>query len=212
MQKIPRTLLLSILLVVSTAIAEPLAAPGDMRLRHDLQLLNDNSVTNIPLTAWPVSLGDVRNALAEANTAQLDGSTMLAYERLRRRLSWELDISAVDFVFGASGSSEPGVIRTFENTPLAEGEASARLAWVGERFAVNLSATFASNPIDDDEFRPDGTYVGVALGNWMLTAGWQERWFGPGNDGSLILSSNARPCHRELQSKEITARHSRRSG
>jgi hypothetical protein len=27
----------------------------------------------------------------------------------------------------------------------------------------------------------------------LLTAGWQDRWFGPGRDGSLILSNNARP-------------------
>ena len=104
-----------------------------------------------------------------------------------------MDIDSLDFIFGVSASSEPRVIRTFENTPRAEGEASAKLAWVGERFAFNLSATYVSNPFDGDEFRPDGTYVGVALGNWMLTAGWQERWYGPGNDGSLILSSNARP-------------------
>jgi hypothetical protein len=193
MQKTLRTLLLSSFLVASMAIAEPMAAPGDMRLRHDLQLLNDNGVIDIPLTAWPVSLGDVQNALANANIARIDSSEWLAYERLRRRLSWELDIGAVDFAFGASGSSEPRVIRTFENTPRAEAEAGARLTWVGERFAVNLSASYVSNPLDGDEFRPDGTYVGVTLGNWMLTAGWQERWFGPGRDSSLILSSNARP-------------------
>jgi hypothetical protein len=27
----------------------------------------------------------------------------------------------------------------------------------------------------------------------MVTAGWQQRWWGPGNDASSILSSNARP-------------------
>jgi hypothetical protein len=58
---------------------------------------------------------------------------------------------------------------------------------------VNLAATYASNPFDGDEVRPDGTYLGIALGNWMVTAGWQERWWGPGRDGSMILSTNARP-------------------
>ena len=32
-----------------------------------------------------------------------------------------------------------------------------------------------------------------SLGNWMLAAGAMDRWWGPGWDGSLILSSNARP-------------------
>ena len=181
------------LAVTSSALAEPLAAPGDMRLRHDLQLLNDSGVINIPLTAWPVSLGDVHNAINGVDGTDLNESNQLALLRVRQRLSWELDINSVDFVFGISGSSEPRVIRTFENTPRAEGEATAKLAWVGERFAINLAATYVSNPFDGDDFRPDGTYVGAALGNWMVTAGWQERWFGPGNDGSLILSNNERP-------------------
>jgi hypothetical protein len=181
------------LVLASSVVAEPVAAPGDMRLRHDLQLLNDSGVINIPLTAWPVSLGDVNNAIDGVDGAGLSKSNLLALRRVTQRLSWELDVDSPDFVFGISASSEPRVIRTFENTPRAEGEASAKLAWVGERFALNLSATYVSNPLDGDEFRPDGTYVGVALGNWLLTAGWQERWFGPGNDGSLILSNNARP-------------------
>ena len=50
-------------------MAEPLAAPGDTRLRHDLQLLNDSGAINIPLTAWPVALGDVHNALNSVNVA-----------------------------------------------------------------------------------------------------------------------------------------------
>ena len=129
------------LVLASGAVAEPLAAPGDMRLRHDLQLLNDAGVINIPLTAWPVSLGDVNNAIDGVDGASLNKSNLLALSRVTQRLSWELDVDSLDFVFGVSGSSEPRVIRTFENTPRAEGEASAKLAWVGERFAFNLSAT-----------------------------------------------------------------------
>jgi hypothetical protein len=58
---------------------------------------------------------------------------------------------------------------------------------------LNLNASAVTNPLDGDEVRPDGSYLGIALGNWKLSAGWQERWWGPGRDGSLILSHNARP-------------------
>jgi hypothetical protein len=50
---------------------------------------------------------------------------------------------------------------------------------------VNLSAAYANDPVDGEEFRPDDSYVGMVLG--------QQRWWGPGNDASSILSSNARP-------------------
>ena len=66
-------------------------------------------------------------------------------------------------------------------------------AWTGERFAWKLSAGVVANPDDGQEFRPDGSYVAMNLGNWNLSAGYLDRWWGPGWEGSLILSSNARP-------------------
>jgi hypothetical protein len=41
--------------------------------------------------------------------------------------------------------------------------------------------------------RPDGSYVGMTLGNWMLSAGYLDRWWGPGWEGSNVLGNNARP-------------------
>ncbi len=186
-------LALTILLPASLAAA-PLAAPGDLLLRHDLQLLNDSGAIDIPLTAWPISNGDIRAALDDIRVDTLSADALSAYERTHDRVRYEMDIDAVAVGFGLAASLEPRFIRTFENTPRDEGEITARLSWLGDRFAVNLSATAAANPFDGDEFRPDGTYIGVALGNWMLTAGWQERWWGPSRDGSLILSTNARPA------------------
>ena len=110
-----------LLICAHSASSEPLAAPGDIRLRHDLQLLNDTGVTNLPLTAWPISLGDVHNALVEIDATTLTESNRLAFLRLRDRLSWELDVGAVDFIVGLSGDSDARVIRTFENTPREEG-------------------------------------------------------------------------------------------
>jgi hypothetical protein len=112
---------------------------------------------------------------------------------VREHLALEFETGTVRYRFGLAASENPRVIRGFENTPREEGETSVGLSWIGNRFAVNLAATYASNPFDDDEFRPDGTYVGMALGNWMLTAGWQDRWWGPSRDGSLLLGTNARP-------------------
>ncbi|MFP6829356.1 MAG: capsule assembly Wzi family protein, partial [Gammaproteobacteria bacterium] len=45
----------------------------------------------------------------------------------------------------------------------------------------------------DIQMLADGSYLGVALGNWFLSASATDRWWGPGRDGSMILSNNARP-------------------
>jgi len=115
-----------------------------------------------------------------------------AIHRLRERARWELD--GEYYLTGwASGAAEPRVIRTFENTPRENAEAGLAYSWTGDFLTLNLSASYANDPADGDEFRPDDSYVGAVLGNWMITAGWQQRWWGPSHAGSLILSTNARP-------------------
>ena len=176
-----------------TAQADPFGRPGDTLLRYDLQLLNDTGVLNLPLTAWPVSFGDIASGLRGIESADSSNDVAAAFARVSERVRWESGADALRFDFGLSAAANPRVIRSFENTPREDGEIFARLNWLGERFAINLQATAVANPSDGDDVRPDGTYIGVALGNWMVSAGWQERWWGPGNNGSLILSSNARP-------------------
>lgn len=189
---------LACILWAATAVAEPgadhgWAEPGDLGLRNDLQLLNDRGVINIPLTAWPVAWGDIERALADTDLDSLNGDSTAALLRVRSRLEKAMPAGVTDFGFSLGGTDEARIIRTFEYTPREDVEANASLAWKGERFAVNLSASVVDDPADGDEIRPDGTYLGVRLGNWMLSAGWQDRWWGPGRDGSLILSTNSRP-------------------
>ena len=187
-----RLLLILALAFPLAAAAQPLAAPGDLGLRHDLQLLNDARVIDVPLTAWPIAYGDIHNALADADLSESSEQVKLSFARVRERLNWELEVDTFHYRVGLAAAENPRIIRGFEDTPREDGEVSAGLSWFGERLAMNLQVTYVDNPFDGEELRPDGTYLGIALGNWMVTAGWQERWWGPSRDGSLILSTNAR--------------------
>ena len=180
-------------LLATTTLAEPWVGPGDTRLRNDLQLLNDSGVMNIPITAWPMGWSDIDHALLERPIRDLPSDVSAALDRVRTHSRYEMEVDSPLVTLSVSGATNARLLRTFENTPRADGEAGAALSWLGDRFAVNLSATYVENPIDGNDVRPDGTYLGAAVGNWMLSAGWQERWWGPGRDSSLILSTNARP-------------------
>jgi len=174
-------------------MAEPWVAPGDTRLRNDLQLLNDAGLIRLPLSAWPLSWSDIDTAIQNADAVEPSSATADALQRIESDLRRATTIGEPLVRLSASVAENPRFIRSFENTPREDAGLSGALSWTGEIFTLNLSASVVANPVDDDELRPDGTYAGVALGNWMLSAGWQERWWGPGRDGSLILSTNARP-------------------
>ena len=53
-------------LVTAPAGADPWIAPGDARLRHDLQLLSNAGIVRAPLTAWPVPWAEVARDVQSA--------------------------------------------------------------------------------------------------------------------------------------------------
>jgi hypothetical protein len=181
------------LVVDRTAGASPWLEPGDVGLRHDIQLLVDEGLISIPLTVWPMSWPQIVRDLEDLTVSpQTDTDVVATVERLRRRARLETRTGAsLDWRVGLS--ARPTKLRTFESVPREEAEIEGAIEWLGDRFAVRLAATAVADPSDDKSVRPDGSYVGVTLGNWMLSAGYLERWWGPGWEGSNILGNNARP-------------------
>ena len=182
-----------VFLVYKPALAEPWLSPGDMLIRSDLQLLSDVGLLQVPLTTWPLSLANINDALQDVDVSKSNPMVLQSLQRIRYRLATESNINKVKISSAINVSSQPSIMRTFEDKPRTKGEVGGGISWVGERFAINAQGRRVSSPLDNESFRPDGSYIGAAVGNWMLAAGYQERWWGPGWDGSLILSTNARP-------------------
>lgn len=175
------------------ASAEPWAAPGDVLLREDLQRLSDTGILTGPLLSWPVSWVQVLDDLERVDLAQADPALRLVIQRLRVRAHRELRTGEPGIVASVAAAADPSPLRTFETTPREEGEASLSMDWLGERFAVRLAGTAVVDPMDGQDLRPDGSYLAAILGNWIISLGYLDRWWGPGWQGSLILSDNARP-------------------
>lgn len=188
-----RGTVLALILVGGPALAGPFVAPDDLRMRLDLQLLVDTRAINVPLTTWPLAWGDVANALRDVDVVHLGSPELVAYQRVSRAMHLATRTGENTFGLAISAAVEPRVIRSFDNTPREQGELRAGFAWTGNRFAVQARAAWVADPADGENLRPDGSYAAMALGNWIVSAGWQERWWGPGHDGSLLLSTNARP-------------------
>jgi hypothetical protein len=183
----------SLVLACSTASAEPWLAPGDARLRADIQLLADAGVLRGPVTTWPVSWPDVARDINSRTVDGLDDAEAAALVRLKR-LAREASAGGFSGIgIRASASHEPTELRTFDYVPREEGELGLIASWLGDHLALKLQGTVVADADDGKTFRPDGSYLGVNIGNFMLSAGFMERWWGPGWEGSLILSTNARP-------------------
>jgi hypothetical protein len=165
---------------------------GDTQLRLDLQLLNDAEIIRLPVNYWPLPRAAVQYALAHAKEYfATNTAVMAALERVRARAG-VLAKGRLAFDTGIRGG-QPGLWRDFDTLARQDGELGAGLAYDNGRFSVDLDMTVVADPADGDEVRADGSHVTLRWGNWLLSANTLDRWWGPGHEGSLILSNNARP-------------------
>jgi hypothetical protein len=184
-----------LLLLSSTTWAAPLAAPGDMALRHDIQVLADYGAISGPVTTWPLSWDALLTDLEriKADDVVLPNAVVPTFERILARAQREARRGQHSFGAYLAAAEEPAQIRGFSNTPREQGEIGAGYSWFSKHLSIDLNASYVDQPVDGEDVRGDGSQIGVDFGNWSVAASTMDRWWGPGWDGSLILSNNARP-------------------
>jgi len=186
-------LLFLLLLLVPLAHADAGWFPsGDTQLRLDLQLLNDAEIIELPVSYWPMPRAAVEYALARAKDHNATNSSVAA--ALARVRAHVQDPQSSGATFGADvRGGHPGLWRDFDTLAREDGEVTAEFDYAKEHYSVGIVATAVASPADSHEFRLDGSQATAQLGNWLLLAHELDRWWGPGHQGSLILSNNARP-------------------
>lgn len=184
---------LTLLLTPALAGAGPWVEVGNSSLRSDIQILADAGVITGAVTTWPLAWGDIAPDLASTGRIKLLPWQQDALERVRVAASQQMLTSEVVPHARAAVAGNPVQIRSFENTPREDGEIELGLEYTGNWFATNLQGSWVDDPEDGREWRADGSYAAVMLGNWSVAATAQSRWWGPGWQGSMIYSNNARP-------------------
>jgi len=183
------------LLFAAQAFAAPQAQPGDVGLRHDIQVLADYGAISGPVTTWPLSWDALLTDLetVQSEDVVLPNAVLPTFQRVLARARHETRRGAHSIKAHVSGAEEPLQIRSFSNTPRERGEIGAGYSWFSDRLTIDLNVAYVDEPTDGEDVRADGSQIGLNLGNWTIAASTMDRWWGPGWDGSLILSNNARP-------------------
>lgn len=174
-------------------MAGPYIPAGDLLLRHDIQLLADAGIIKGPTTTWPLAWGPILENIRDVEALNLNPAVSDALLRVRYRAGWETRSKQLTYVARTGVADNATRIRPFQNTPRGKVEVGAGIGWIDDWFSVELNVQGVDSAQDDDELRADESLIGVVIGNWSVAASTQQRWWGPGWDGSLILSNNARP-------------------
>lgn len=182
----------AVLLLPAISRAGPWIDTGRSDLRSDILLLADAGVITGPVSSWPLAWGDIINDL-DGHSIELTDWESAALMRVRQAASRDMRTNELLGHARLAIAAKPVQIRSFENTPREDAEVELGASWTGDRFAFRLQGSWVDDPRDGRQWRADGSYAAVALGNWTLALSAQDRWWGPGWQGSLALSNNARP-------------------
>jgi hypothetical protein len=172
--------------------AEPYLSPNDPFIRHEIRLLGDEGGLNGLQNTWPLDLGGLSSLRHNAG-GKLPHSLLDDQISAESRSGWSP-------IFTTIGLADDRVTaRGFGPEPRSSFATNSSVSWLNDRFAAKLSLNaFYGMEKDwkgreDEGVALDGSYIATRLGNWSASFGQVERWWGPGWDGSLILSTNARP-------------------
>ena len=167
--------------------SSPWVTPDDVLVKHDLQILSDAGVLNIPINTWPIAWGDVAYNLKIDNPENLTTETLLSLQRIRQRLIEE-QMGGISANAEIKVSKNPDQIMTFFDPVNVKKLAASSASYMSKNLAINLKY----EKTDTYELL-DESYISLARGNYSMTLGSKKNWWGPGWMGSTVFSTNARP-------------------
>jgi len=166
--------------------ASPWAIPGDLILRHDIQILVDSGVINIPMTTWPLAWGDIAYNLSKTEK-EMTSFELASFQRIKEALLKE-EIGGVSANTSLRFAKNPETITWFNDSVGASSEIEGESSYMAKNIAINLHLKKKGG-----ETLLDESYIAMALGDYSISLGSKKNWWGPGWGGSLILSTNANP-------------------
>ncbi|QYJ83780.1 capsule assembly Wzi family protein [Shewanella aegiceratis] len=187
-----RYLAVPLLLVSShSAFAAWWIEPTDLPLRADIQLLADTGIIKQPVTTYPLMWTGLKQDLDAAELPELSPAQAAAYDRVMSAYArHHRDLSTR---VGLGAATDSARFLGFGHDYRDKAEAKVDVEVTKEWFSGRLSASYHQDPIDGNSSRLDNSFAALSLGNWILSAGAQQKYWGPGWDTGLIQTTNARP-------------------
>ncbi len=168
----------------SNALASPWANPGDSSLRSDVEILSHFGLISGPVNNWPMSWKQITRDFYKADSMTLPIYVSRALDRVQDKIPAEINVKAKAYY-----TNKVAYFRGFEEEARAKGEIEGSVEANLENTSVHIEGRYNNY----EDFNLDGSYLSHEIGNWSAYVGSVERWWGPGQETTTLLSTNARP-------------------
>jgi hypothetical protein len=190
-----KTIFAALILAVGTSLstyslAEPWIDTSDIYLKANIQLLADTGYIVTPVTTYPLMWHDIIRDIKNIDLRNLNSNQQSAYHYIKHQFKLA---SRNQTRVKAQVGFENKRFTSFGDRISDKNNVSVHSSIMYENFAVKFAPSYTLNPIDGEKKRLDESYIAAFVGNWVVSLGRQNRWYGPTWDTSLSLTNNARP-------------------
>jgi len=189
---IQKAVLLLSLIFSKLLMAEPWVDTRDIWLRADIETLAEIGVIRVPINTYPLMWAGIVKDMDLTPIGRVPDEYKSTYWRVKRAAKRALSDKPIHSLT-LSGANSEQVIRQYGDNSRGKAEVSARKAGLSGNFAWNIEVSRVYEPQDQQETRYDHSYLAAILGNWVVSAGYVEKWWGPSWQSANLLSNNARP-------------------
>lgn len=172
--------------------AKPWIGANELDLRHHIELLASTGVVTAPITQWPLMWGSILSDLKRAQARNISALERQALDALLARFEQERKPFSASVEL-AHSKQERRFLTGFGDSNNAPEYGAVSAEFMSSSWAGELRVSYDIPEAPREHRRLDGSYLARALGNWGVTLGAIDRWWGAGWQSSLLLSNNARP-------------------
>ena len=180
-----------LLLTCASAQAAWWVEPDDLALRADIQLLADTGIILQPVTTYPLMWAGLKQDMDKAEVEKLSSMQASAYDRVMA--AYQQDHQSFNAEVKLAAATDTARFLGFGHDYRDKAETTVNAEVTKDWFSGRISASYHYDPIDGNSARLDNSFAAVMLGNWIVSAGAQQKYWGPGWDTGLIQTTNARP-------------------
>lgn len=193
----PRVLLAATMVFASasmtpTAHSSVYVNADDLDLRNSINILANANIINIPMQQFPMPWRAILLDLETVDSSALETTQQLALLHVRHHLrnAQNGPQTQVKVQAGTDNSAISG----FGRSPKERGKLSVARHFKGERLAARLQINHRWQPYENDnEQTLDGSYLAYNFDDLSVSFDALPLWWGPAQNSSLLLSTNARP-------------------
>ncbi|PHS19628.1 MAG: hypothetical protein COA86_04985 [Kangiella sp.] len=171
--------------------SQPWINTSELSLRADIETLVDIGIISVPISTYPLMWSGIIKEFDNIDINNVPTEYKSIFWRVKKaskRAFSNTDNRKLQVTF----SNSEKVLRSFGDKQRGKLEVRVSSSQVNKNFAWNLEIARVTDPSDGETTYFEGSYISSIVGNWVVSLGHIEKWWGASWDSASLLSNNAK--------------------